>query len=506
MATMRESHTREGELRVHFAGTKTRSVLFGLDWTSLSVLCAAGASAVGAWVIVRGTLGIAVAVVLVLGGGLASSRWERVVHRGASLLKLSTSEVRGDRRRHARKRHRTVRLRETSLELGKSSSSRSSQRQQRAPASRGRRSERSRHLVDGEFIYHAHHVLVHDHANGKLRVGFRLPDTQPWLQESEELDLAVSAWSDLLAVIARQLPASIGLSWRVDVVPTLESWERIVPSSDSRGLGENGDAVNSALQREIAQRAWSVQSTLWLDRSGVEREGRAARERTSLTVSARICETSFRSRGLGELVPLSEAELHHLLTPTGLSRIGPRERGAVVLRDSDLAVEWDEMRIGDGYATSLVVESWPEHSVSSGFALDLFRPCPPRRSITLTLKSLAADQALRRTRRYRTEHLANTKMRNEAGYLERVIDSRASSSMVRQERELTSGHTLFDYQLGVVLFAGSRLTLTRSLQQFGALADSSQTRFVKAYGRQYEIFGQLFGLQHGKMPRRRGLR
>jgi hypothetical protein len=97
-------------------------------------------------------------------------------------------------------------------------------------------------------------------------------------------------------------------------------------------------------------------------------------------------------------------------------------------------------------------------------------------------------------------------MRNEAGYLERVIDSRASSSMVRQERELTSGHTLFDYQLGVVLFAGSRLTLTRSLQQFGALADSSQTRFVKAYGRQYEIFGQLFGLQHGKMPRRRGLR
>ena len=170
MATMRESHTREGELRVHFAGTKTRSVLFGLDWTSLSVLCAAGASAVGAWVIVRGTLGIAVAVVLVLGGGLASSRWERVVHRGASLLKLSTSEVRGDRRRHARKRHRTVRLRETSLELGKSSSSRSSQRQQRAPASRGRRSERSRHLVDGEFIYHAHHVLVHDHANGIIRI------------------------------------------------------------------------------------------------------------------------------------------------------------------------------------------------------------------------------------------------------------------------------------------------------------------------------------------------
>jgi hypothetical protein len=92
-------------------------------------------------------------------------------------------------------------------------------------------------------------------------------------------------------------------------------------------------------------------------------------------------------------------------------------------------------------------------------------------------------------------------MRGEAGYLERVVDAKTSASMKRQEQELTVGHTLFDYQLGVVLFASSRLALARSLQRFDALAESSQTQFAKAYGRQFEVFAQLYGLRGGRRSR-----
>lgn len=313
----------------------------------------------------------------------------------------------------------------------------------------------------------------------QVQSGFRLGSANPWLATGDERGDLAERWGRVLARMATELPNGVEIRWRVDVVPY---------------LSELRDAAPSWAGMELSQGTWVTRPSLWAV------QGAGAHARHSQSSRLRNSEAdSLISAVLHELLPtgayrLADDELVRTLQGPLYDQIGSWSGRTWRVPLTDFSPSWDEMRVGRYFATSLDLRQVPLRDVQGGFALPLFRPVAPMRSIFMRLSPMTSAKARQRTERRRTEAIANDRIRAEAGYLRKAAEEGERVALLRHEAELATGHALFEYDFETVLWANSRIELQNARIAFAKLAAESQLRFGPAYGRQLDVVFDLLGV------------
>jgi hypothetical protein len=106
---------------------------------------------------------------------------------------------------------------------------------------------------------------------------------------------------------------------------------------------------------------------------------------------------------------------------------------------------WGSMRSDSARHAVLWVSQWPRAVVFPGFLSPVLLSTGIRRTFSLTVTPLRADQAAKDLRRKKTEHLADKAQRAKIGQIEDAAQQAEYDDVLRQEADLTSGHGVVRY-------------------------------------------------------------
>jgi hypothetical protein len=244
----------------------------------------------------------------------------------------------------------------------------------------------------------------------------------------------------------------------------------------------------------MSQGTWVTRPSLWAVQAGSDRARHAQSKRSRISDIDGLIASVLR-----ELLPTGayrfvDDELVRAFQGPLYDQVGSWSDRTWRVAMTDFLPSWDEIRIGRYFATSLELRQVPFRDVPGGFALPLFRPVSPMRSIFMRLSPMNPAKARRQTERRRTEAVANDRIRAEAGYLQKTSELGERAALLRHEAELAKGHALFEYDFETILWAGSRLELQSARLAFAKLAAESQLRFGPTYGRQLNVVFDLLGV------------
>jgi hypothetical protein len=202
---------------------------------------------------------------------------------------------------------------------------------------------------------------------------------------------------------------------------------------------------------------------------------------------------SLRDAGLSAGAPLGEAELAAMVraaydptsvfspngaTGTGLSAAGP------------LAVseQWDCLRHDSGWSAVLWVSEWPRVDVPPDFLHALVFAPGVRRSLSLVLRPLPAEAALRQIRKDKTGALADQAQKARVGQVADLSDEAEYADLLARERSVIAGHTDVCFSGFVAVSAPSRAELESATAAVVRAAASAACEVRPLYGRQAQGF------------------
>lgn len=439
----------------HFASLQPRGAVLGIPWSSAAVLGGSCILGLLSLIALGGSAGPVGGVVAVIAGLTGAA----VVRRSPPYRASFTFLAQAGR---------------NLLRHGTHSRGHLGSRTYPSPPSRVSLEAPKRLICDFEAREASGVQYLFDRKRKAPLMGFELPDSQPWLMEESELEQVSVRWSNVLRILASNLPRDLEVLWRVDIGPMVISPE-VLP----RG--------NKEIYQALVERSWIARPSLWLTQGTVTRMSSQHSKTVRILQGKGAVYEAFSRSGLPCPRTMTSQEDANRILPWEPGAVGSSEAGSLPLRRSDVAVSWDEMRIGANYGLGLSLSSWPTSAVAAGFALPLFRPAPPRRVVFMRLRSVSPQRALRGAQRHRSEALANAKMRANAGFMTKTSDALGERDLQRQEDELATGHSLYEHEVGVLLLAGSRSSLRKGVTELDLLASAAQVRLDKAYGRQLEI-------------------
>ena len=164
--------------------------------------------------------------------------------------------------------------------------------------------------------------------------------------------------------------------------------------------------------------------------------------------------------------------------PGGLGRAGP------------LAVSeaWDCLRHDSGWSAVLWVSEWPRVEVPPDFLHGLVFAPGARRSLSLVLRPLPAEAALRQIRKEKTGALADQAQKARIGQVADLADEAEYSDLLARERSVIAGHTDVCFSGFVAVTARSREELDAARATVVRAAASAACELRPLYGRQAQGF------------------
>ncbi|MDR1188517.1 MAG: PrgI family protein [Bifidobacteriaceae bacterium] len=340
-------------------------------------------------------------------------------------------------------------------------------------------------------------VMVHDpHAATLTAV---IPVDHPGFTLLDPLDQErrVRAWSRVLAGCCRS-----GRIARLQVL------ERTLPDSGSAlagwwaRRGTDDGSWTARVYRELIERAGPASEThavtvsAALDLKAAARAVKAAgggmrgasqvlaQEVASLTAA-------LRAADLNPGPPLQAEQLAAMLrsaydpaaaaSPTTGADLGAA--GPVAVRET-----WSGLRSDSGWHAVLWVSEWPRAQVDPGFLAPLLLSSGIRRSFSLTVEPLRADQAARDLRRKKTEHIADQAQRAKIGQIEDAAQQAEYRDVLQQEADLAEGHGVARYTglTAVTADTPERLQAALAAVEQAAVQASCETRLLA--GQQAQAF------------------
>lgn len=450
----------------HFASLRPRGAVLGIPWSSAGVIgasCLLGLLSLVAFRGMAGPLGGVVAVLAGIAGAIVVRRSTPLratlgflVQAGTKLLCHGT---------HSRAKPSSVIF--------------------AALPSRARSEAPKTLICDFEAREVSGVQYLFDRKRKSPLIGFELPDSQPWLMEQSELGQVSVRWSNVLRILASGLPRELEVLWRVDIEPMAVS-----PETFPRW--------NREIYQALVERSWVSKPSLWLTQDSSTHMSSQHSKAMRILQGKEAVYEAFSRAGLPRPRAMTSQEDAIRILPWEHGALGGFDGGSLPLRRSDVAISWDEMRIGANFGLGLSLSSWPPSAVAAGFALPMLRPAPPRRVVFMRLRSVSPKRALRGAQRHRSEALANAKMRANAGFMTKTQDALGEVDLQRQEEELATGHSLYEHEFGVLLLAGSRSSLRKGVSELDLLASAAQVRLDKAYGRQLEILCSVLASPHSR--------
>ncbi|MDR1427598.1 MAG: PrgI family protein [Bifidobacteriaceae bacterium] len=303
-------------------------------------------------------------------------------------------------------------------------------------------------------------VMVHDPHAATLTAVVQVTHPSFVLLDPAEQERRVQAWSRVLATTCRS-----GRIARLQVL------ERTLPDSGSgladwwRLHGRDDGSWTAKVYQELIRRAGPASErhattiSVALDMKAASRAIRGAgggmrgaaavlgQEMNTLTTALRSADLSPGSwLGAEQLAfmlrtaydPAAAGTLErHVKIGRGLADAGP-----VAVREA-----WNGLRTDTAHHAVLWISEWPRAQVFPGFLSPVLLSSGIRRSFSLMVMPMRADQAARDIRRKKTEHIADHAQRAKIGQIEDAATTAEYADVLKQEADLTSGH-------GVVRYAG----------------------------------------------------
>ncbi|MDR2381249.1 MAG: hypothetical protein LBE08_08790 [Bifidobacteriaceae bacterium] len=143
--------------------------------------------------------------------------------------------------------------------------------------------------------------------------------------------------------------------------------------------------------------------------------------------------------------------------------------GPVAVRET-----WTGLRTDTAFDAVLWISEWPRAQVFPGFLAPLLLSSGIRRSFSLTIIPMRADQAARDLRRKRTAHIADQAQRAKIGQIEDAATTTAEyADVLKQEADLTSGH-------GVARYTGLIAVSAKTLEELQAALAAIEQAAIQA--------------------------
>ena len=270
---------------------------------------------------------------------------------------------------------------------------------------------------------------------------------------------------------------------------------------EAKGVRDAGFAATTyqALLDQVSLGSSTHRSTiaLTLDLRGAARAVRAAGR--GLRGGAAVLRGDMASlaeavhlAGLRTTGWLDEADLarivRHAFDPAvDLSRDAP---GAHLGHAGPLAVSerWDSLRHDSGYSAVLWIAEWPRIAVPPDFLHPIVFAPGIRRSLSLFLRPLPTDLALRQIRREKTASLADAAQKSKVGQLADLADAQEYEDLLARERSVISGHTDLELTGLVSVTASSTEGLEAAVAAITRAGAQACCELRPVYGHQLQAF------------------
>jgi hypothetical protein len=157
--------------------------------------------------------------------------------------------------------------------------------------------------------------------------------------------------------------------------------------------------------------------------------------------------------------------------------------GPVAVRET-----WARLRTDTACHAVLWISEWPRAQVFPGFLAPVLLSSGIRRSFSLMVTPMRADQAARDLRRKKTEHIADQTQRAKIGQIEDAAQTAEYADVLKQEADLASGHGVARYTGLISVSADTEPDLQAALAavEQAAVQASCETRTL--VGQQAQAF------------------
>jgi hypothetical protein len=266
-----------------------------------------------------------------------------------------------------------------------------------------------------------------------------------------------------------------------------------------------------------AQSGWaSVQYQSLLDQVRLD----SSSHRTTITLSldlraaARAVKAAGRGmRGAAEVLRGDMASLADALRQAGLRPngwLGEADLAAIVRGAFDPATEldpassaganlahagplavsesWDCLRHDSAFSCVLWLSEWPRISVAPDFLHPVVFAPGIRRVLSITVRPLPTDKALRQIRREKTEAVADSAQKARVGQVADLSDAQEYEDLLARERSMMAGHTDVEFTGFVTVTAPTTEVLEAARGAIERAAAQAACEVRPLYGRQMQAF------------------
>ncbi|MDR3359378.1 MAG: PrgI family protein [Bifidobacteriaceae bacterium] len=344
-------------------------------------------------------------------------------------------------------------------------------------------------------------VMVHDPHAATLTAVAEVTHPSFTLLDPADQERRVQTWARVLATCCRS-----GRIARLQVL------ERALPDSGTgladwwRTHGRDDGSWTARVYRELIERAGpaserhSTTISVALDMTAASRAIRGAgggvkgaaivlaQEMTTMTTALRAADLNpGHWLGADQLATILRTAYDPASAPN-LDRHPDLGRdlataGPVAVRES-----WGRLRTDTAHHAVLWVSEWPRAQVFPGFLAPLLLSSGIRRTFSLIVTPMRADQAARDLRRKKTEHIADQAQRAKIGQIEDAATTAEYADVLKQEADLTSGHGVARYTGLITVSADTEEGLQAALAavEQAAVQASCETRLL--VGQQAQAF------------------
>lgn len=313
-------------------------------------------------------------------------------------------------------------------------------------------------------------VCLYQERSAVASLGFALPKRTYLYSSQNELEKISLLWGEFLSKCSDLVASNLKTYLRVDVVPP---WRCDPPDFDGL-LG-----IDLWLQHDLAARSWSTRSSFWIE-SNVKRSGLGPSPKLR-TLSG---EVTSRFATLFDMSLEFPTRYTRKAPANGL--VGRLAGGLQSLNSDDLEEYYQEVRVGPLVYRCFEVTRWPSGTLRAGAFNPLFQPKAPARTVVLETTPLDRARSIRKAERERSEALANKKMRQKAGYVEKLSYHVGEAELGRLESEVVSGHVLLSYRTLLVISAPTLVELKNSHRELLSLASKVKVELTPLDGRHLE--------------------
>jgi hypothetical protein len=341
-----------------------------------------------------------------------------------------------------------------------------------------------------------HMGVVHDQRGRTLTAALLLRGQGFALLGPDEQDRRVSAWSSVLATLAREGSLIRRVQW-------------LAASFPDQGHGVRNYLSTQAMVEPASACLASYESLL----SDIDVD--ACTHDVVLTVQVRVSKsieisTTALQRELASLSRLladadivvegvlGVADIAGRLMRTYEPHPAPSD-GLASTRDPwpmAMEEEWERVRVDGLLHTTFWVAEWPRTDVRSDFLSPLLLGSV-RATMSVVMEPLGPEKAIRKVEASRTADLADAELRRRGGFMSTARHSRESDVLARRESELADGHASFRYSGFITVSASSESALVAATDVVQHAASQAHLVIRRLYGDQASAYTCTLPLGRG---------